>query len=367
MLKLFTLLTLALFAVQPPSPGEEKPAIPVETVTAIRSESLLTEIQLTGTVVSRRFSGLSSRADGLVEEVMVDAGSQVKKGDVLLTLDTRFAEIELDLIRTEIEVARVRLREAERKGEEVSRATESGAFAKSAAASLAADAQVRAAELKTLEVREVQQLERISRHRLVAPFDGSITRKATEAGEWVETGTTVFDLVETDALWFELQVAQEFLAAIQNVERATVLLDPFKGSPLKAKIDVVVPVKDPISRTFLTRLAFDDPDSLASPGMSGTAVLKVRPARPRSVSVPRDAVTRYPDGSAKVWTVREEAGRQVARSVSVTTSGRLGETVEVTEGLNGGEQVVVRGNEGLSEEDEVEATARPAETARDSR
>ena len=161
-------------------------------------------------------------------------------------------------------------------------------------------------------------------------------------------------------------MAQEFLAAIQNVEKATIVLDPFQTSPLKAKIDVVVPVKDPVSRTFLTRLTFEDPDSLASPGMSGKAILKVRAARPESVSIPRDAVTRYPDGSATVWTVREEGGRQVARSVAVVTSGSLGETIEVIEGLNGGEQVVVRGNEGLSEEDEVKATMRTAKESPDS-
>ena len=161
-------------------------------------------------------------------------------------------------------------------------------------------------------------------------------------------------------------MAQEFLAAIKNVEQATVILDPLQSSPLEAKIDVVVPVKDPVSRTFLTRLTFDDPESLASPGMSGKAVLKVRPARPQSVSIPRDAVTRYPDGSATVWTIREEGGRQIARSVPVVTSGSLGETVEVTKGLKGGEQVVVRGNEGLSDADEVEATMRNAKKAPDS-
>ena len=115
-LKALSQLCLVLFAVPPLfSSAEEKSSIPVETVTAVRSESLLTEIRLTGTVVSRRASGLSSRADGLVEEVMVDAGSQVKKGDVLLTLDTRFAEIDLELTRAEIEVARLQLRDAERK------------------------------------------------------------------------------------------------------------------------------------------------------------------------------------------------------------------------------------------------------------
>lgn len=346
--------------------AEEKSPIYVETVTAVRSDALLSEIELTGTVVSRRFSGLSSRVDGLVKEVMVDAGSEVKKGDVLLTLDPRFAEIELDLIRAEIEVARVQLRDAERRQEEASRLTDTGAFAKSAADSLDATAEIRAAELKTLQAREVQQLERLNRHQLIAPFDGLIARKATEAGEWVQTGATVFDLVETRDVWFELQMAQEFMAAIPNVEEATVILDPFPENPLSAQVDVVVPVEDPVSRTFITRLSLEDPDSLASPGMSGAAVLRVRPSRSKGVTIPRDAVTRHSDGRATVWTVSDEGGRQVAHSVEVTTAGSLGEAVEVSEGLVGGEQVVVRGNEGLSDEDEVKATTRTTANERDS-
>jgi len=354
---LLPLLALGLV----PLHAEDGPATVVETVTAIRSDSVLAEIRLTGTVVSQRHARLSSRTEGLVEEVMVDAGSRVEEGDLLLTLDTRIAEIELDLIRAEIETARVQLRDAEREREEVQGLIGTGAFAKSEAASREAAAQIRATELKALEVREEQQRERIERHRLVAPFSGSIARKSTESGEWVETGVTVLELVETDSLWFELQVAQEFLGAIRTVEEAELLLEAFPGSSLPAKIDVVVPVKDPVSRTFLTRLTFVDPDRLASPGMSGTAVLRSRPSRSSHVSIPRDAVTRYPDGSAKVWVVRAEEGKQVARSIPVSPSGSLGETIEIEAGLEGGERVVVRGNEGLSEGQAVDPRERRPE------
>lgn len=341
-----------------PASAAEDAAVIVETVTAVRSDSVSTGWELTGTVVSKRHAKLSSRAEGLVEKVLVDAGSKVEKGDVLLTLDTRLAEIELELIHAEIETAQVQLEDAEREREEVRRLTSSGAFAKSEAASREANARIRAAEMKALEVRGEQQKERIERHQLVAPFSGSIAKKTTEEGEWVETGTTVFELVETDSLWFDLQVAQEFLAAVESVESAVIRLDAYPDRELTAEIDVVVPVKDPISRTFLTRLTFDDPEGQASPGMSGTAHLRVRSSNSGNISVPRDAVTRYPDGSAKVWVVRGENDGQVARSLTVITAGGLGETVEIENGLEGGERVVVRGNEGLSEGQEVEARER---------
>ena len=224
----------------------DDPAVVVETVTAVRSDSVLSEWQMTGTVVSKRNAKLSSRSEGLVEKVLVDAGSRVEKGEALLTLDTRLAEIELDLIRADIETAKVQLEDAEREREEVRKLTSSGAFAKSEAASRETAARISAAEVKALEVREKQQLEQIERHRLVAPFSGTIARKTTEAGEWVETGTPVLELIETDSLWFDLQVAQESLAAVQAVESADVQLDAFPSENLKAKIDVVVSVKDPV-------------------------------------------------------------------------------------------------------------------------
>lgn len=329
--------------------AEESAPAPVETVTAMLTSDLEPELVQTGTVVSKRRARLSTRAEGLVEKVLVDAGSKVEKGELLMQLDTRLAEIDLELVKTEIETAEVQLEDAERQLEEVRELTETGAFARTEAASLDTMVKIRKTELAALRVREEQQLERIERHRLVAPFAGSIARKSAEAGEWVDTGTTVFELVETDALWFDLQVAQEFLATVGSDATATLTLDAYPQQTLEAKVDVVVPVKDPVSRTFLTRLTFDDPKGLASPGMSGSAVLKIESGDSSSVTVPRDAVMRYPDGSSKVWTVREEDGIPVAHPIEVETSAALGETAEVIEGLEGGEQVIVRGNEGLTQ------------------
>jgi multidrug efflux pump subunit AcrA (membrane-fusion protein) len=62
--------------------------------------------------------------------------------------------------------------------------------------------------------------------------------------------------------------------------------------------------------------------------------------------VPRDALTRYPDGSRSAFVVAREDGRELARERRVRV-GRVGTEVEVLEGLESGDRVVVRGNEAL--------------------
>lgn len=333
----------------PRSAFSAEEAVPVEVTTAQRSNEVIRTFSSTGTVTSRRRAMLSSRTTGLVQEISVDAGSRVKKGDTLAKLDTKLAEIELDLIRTEMEGARVELEDAKRRSSEVKDLIESGGFARTQARTLEAEVRIEEVELKRLQLLEAQQLERIDRHLLVAPFSGAIAAKMAEAGEWVETGTPVLELVEMERNWFDIQVPQEFLAPIRDAEGITVTLDAYPDVPLEGAISVVVPVKDQISRTFLTRFDLVDPDGLASPGMSGTAEVSWRSSKGESVKIPRDAVVRFPDGSAKVWIVEEAKESLQVRSRTIRTAGALGEFAEVVEGLEGGETVVVRGNEGLEE------------------
>lgn len=328
--------------------AEEVPAR-VVTVVAEKVDSMEREFTLTGTVTPRRDARLSARTDGLVAAVAVDAGSLVKPGDVLATLDTRLAEIALDLIRAEIAQAEVELAEAVRREEEVREISKTGAFPKSEAETRKSTVNLREAALARLRVREAAELERIERHRLVAPFGGIIVEKLAEAGEWVETGTPVLRLVETDAPRFDLRVPQEFLARVSSASGIRVVLDSFPAQALDAQIDAVVPVKDEASRTFLTRLGLSDPGHLAAPGMSGRAVIGYRSDHGDSVRIPRDAIVRYPDGTVKVWivTATGEGAKVDSRVVRTTTA--LGESAEVLEGLSGGETIVLKGNEGLRE------------------
>lgn len=346
-----------LFAVAPATVRSEEAPARVVTAIAEKTEGLPGEFTLTGTVTARREAKLSSRTDGLVAEVKVDEGSLVKPGDVLAVLDSRLATIALDMIRAEIAQGEAELAEAKRREEEVREISKTGGFAKSEAETRKTAVRIREAALLRLRVREQEQLELIERHRLVAPFGGVISEKIAEAGEWVETGTPVVQLVETEGTRFDLRVPQEFLSRISATERVSVVLDAFPEKILEAKIGVMVPVKDTASRTFLTRLELTDPERLAAPGMSGTARLLHRSGRRDAVRVPRDAVVRLPDGTAKVWIVTEAPAGAVAASREIRAGASLGEHTEILEGLAGGERIVLKGNEGLRENQPVAADA----------
>lgn len=330
------------------APAADAPVL-VTLVTARKSDGMDRTLQLTGTVTARHRAQLSPRATGLVARLNVDAGSRVAKGDMLLQLDPKLAELALTVLQAELAQGKLERANADRLVADIVELTRIGAFPKSEAETREAGARVGASRVQQLEARVQEQLELIERHKVLAPFDGVISRRLTEMGEWVATGTPVLELVGTDNVWFDLQVPQEELARISGAKKATITLDAWPARPLTARIDVRVPVKDPVSRTFLVRLALDDPGQLAAPGMSGTAEIAYQLVDGASVRIPRDAVVRYPDGTARVWVVEDRDGIPCATSRIVTTAGALGEWTEVVKGLTGGEQVVLRGNEGLKE------------------
>ena len=338
-----------LFAVVIPAYAAEPRPVTVET--AILAP-LATRLELTGSVTARHRSQLSSRTSGLILKMHVDAGVMVKQGDLLMELDSELAEIDLERMDGELEQARIELADAERLLTEGRALASRGAFPKSEADSRASAVEVRRATVRQLEARVKQQRSIIGRHRLLAPYDGVISRRLADAGEWVETGTPVADLVALDRPRLDVQVPQEHFAALVGDAAVTVRIDAFPGREFAGRVTATVPVKDPVARTFLTRVEWEDGDLDIGPGMSGRAVFVIRSGE-AVVQVPRDAVVRFPDGSAKVWTLADEGGRLIATSREVTLGESLTDSVRITKGIEAGARVVVRGNEGLEEGLEV--------------
>ena len=338
-------------------------AVLLSVVTAQKSDGIVRTLKLTGTVTARHQAQLSPRIAGLVSQLNVDAGKRVAKGDVLLELDPKLAQLALAVLQAELTQGKLQQADADRLVQDIVELTKIGAFPKSEAETRQAHSKLAASRLLQIEARVDEQRELMDRHKVLAPFAGVISQRFTDVGEWVATGTPVLELVGTDDVWFDLQVPQEELARIAGAKTTTVTLDAWTRTPLMARIDVQVPVKNPISRTFLVRLKMDDDaQQLAAPGMSGTAEIAYQLVDGASVRIPRDAVVRYPDGTARVWIIEDRDGIPIAMPRTVTTAGALGEWTEVVKGLTGGEQVVLRGNEGLKEGQAVRFTTEGSRT-----
>ncbi len=311
----------------------------------VAAGQLHAEIPLSGSVVSRRVSLLSSKVDGSVAEMLVEAGDEVSAGAPLVRLDRVMAEIELSSAQSRADEARARLKEAGRQRDETQRLVNSKHIAKSALEEARAAVEINTAAVQRLraEVRGYQ--ETLSRHEVTAPFDGVVSRKLVEVGQWVETSTALLELVAIRRLRVDVQVPQHYFAQIGPGTPVTMRLDSLPGRVFDAAVTRKIPVGHTSARTFPVHIELANDERLIAPGMSARVRLRLNQAA-ESLLLPRDAVIKGPDGSESVWVLAEEDGVETANRIDVKTGLAARDLVEVTaEALAVGDRVVVRGNE----------------------
>ncbi|MBD8526716.1 efflux RND transporter periplasmic adaptor subunit [Pseudomarimonas arenosa] len=318
-------------------------------MTAIQPEQSTRSEQrsLSGSLVALQSSALSARLAGVVASVHAEPGQAVAKGDLIAQLDPELAELELQRRRAAVAEAEQRLAEAERLRDERQRLAQQRNLAQSQAEAAASEAGIARSVLARLQAELAQQQAVLRRHQLRAPFAGVVTLRHVDVGEWVDPSQPVVELLDQAALRFDVQVPQEWWSDLGDQTTAELSFDPWPGRRYAAAIESRVPRQDPSSRSFLLRLRVLQPNDDLTVGMSGQAHFADGRAA-LALSLPRDAVVRYPDGSAGVWIIESpQQGEPVAQPRSVRLGGSLGERVQVLEGLQASDWVVLRGNERL--------------------
>ncbi|MGF7176930.1 efflux RND transporter periplasmic adaptor subunit [Azospirillum doebereinerae] len=308
-------------------------------------------LQLPGTVVSPQSSALATRVEGHVEALLVEAGDRVTRGQPLLTLDATLGRLELERLQHSLREAEHVHRDSQRLAKEAETLAGVQSVSQSKYRSQVAQAAIDESKLEQLKSAVAIQRERIGRHTLTAPFDGVVTGRQTERGQWVGADTAVLRLMQTDRLRVDVDVPERLHGLIAPGQTVTLAFGD--GAPVEAGVERVVPSSDPVSRTFPVHVALPNPQGTWMPGMSARVVFALAPGAADDVTqVPADAVERRPDGSVRVWVVRPASGGTgggtVARPVAVRTGRHAGDRIEVTSPeIRAGDAVVVRGNEGL--------------------
>lgn len=340
----FTMAALLLLASM--SNAAAQGATPV-TVGMAELAPVIEEVPLTGTVTSPRFARLSTSVGGLVQEVHVEAGDRVERGMLLLNLDPELEEIALRRAQAATREAKAELADARRRLSDAQKVKRLG-ITEQEVRSLQAEVSINEAAVDRLQAEERRQAAILERHQLTAPFTGVVSRKLTEAGEWIEPGTAVFELVATDGLRMDFQVSQEYYPRIDDHSAVQVELDAVPGRRFDAHISAVVPVSDRNVRTFMLRVVLDDAAVPMIPGMSARAWLRLGTGE-QGVVVSRDALIRYPDGRITVWLIEDSDDMPTVTERRVNTGLAFSGQVEITEGLQPGTRIVLQGNEALQD------------------
>ena len=277
---------------------DSRPLVRVGTV--VRGIPFADTLSVQGTVRTKNAATISARMPGAIDEILVEEGDRVQKGTVLFRVDqvnlfnaVRAAEDDLRLARAKLVQVEVQGEKAHLDAARMKRLFESRAVTKdqweradvaektAVAAQDAAKAAVTKAETGLSVARK-----NFSDSAVCAPFDGIVTHKYKDMGDYVGPGVPVFGMDDPETYEVAISLNAERYARV--VEGATeVVLPSTNGTPLVAKVSYKSPRVNPATRTFEIRAVIAKTDALA-PGM--IADCQVVFARRQSQAVPVTAI-----------------------------------------------------------------------------
>ncbi|MGI9317476.1 MAG: efflux RND transporter periplasmic adaptor subunit [bacterium] len=319
---------------------------PMVVVEVAQEVSLVEEVSLSGSVISPQIANLSTEVSGVIKNIAVEVGDQVKAGDLILKLNSDLSELSVEAARAETKQAVEELTDARRRLADAKLLAQSSNLSVNEVKSLAARERINIAGVERFSAVQKRQEAQLERHTLRAPFDGVVSKKQVEQGEWITPGQPVVELVASKNMLIEFQAPQDIFSRLGKVSEIYIRFDALPDQVLAARIKTVIPIVNPTTRTFIIRTALNNADTRLAPGMSASAVLNLS-AGSRGVVINRDALIRYPDGRVTLWVVIQEGDQAKVQERRVEIGPGFQGKIAITTGLSSGSQVVVRGNEAL--------------------
>ncbi len=315
--------------------GPPPEAVAVATVTEQHWETILHAV---GTLTSERGVTISPQVAGAVTRIHFQSGEEVKKGDVLVELDT---EVE----KAELASALARERLAEREAERTRALVPAGAAPE-------ADLDAAEAELDTARAQVSDVRARIGLKTIRAPFSGRLGIREVNLGQYLAPGDTISVLETSDTMFVDFTLPQEHLKEV--AVGLSVRVSVADGRPIVGTIFAVEPALDAGTRAIPLRAIIPRVDGRLRSGMF-VDVQVVLPRKEPYLVVPATAIVHAPYGNS-VFVVedkpQDEPGMRetpdgapvfVVRQQFVRTGPRRGDFVAVLEGLTVGEPVVMAG------------------------
>lgn len=316
-------------------------AVPVQVVDA-RNIELAPGIWIAGTVISHQDARISSEVEGRIE-LLVEIGDEINEGEIIAKIDDTTIRMQLEEARAEISPIEAKLNFFNRQAERLNQLAKQNNAAKNRLDEVNSDRDQMRGELSMMNTRLAQARDKLNRTTILAPFNGVVAERFKEAGEWAKIGDELVRLVNTEATEIQGRIQQQSATFIKKGDSIEVTDGHARTM---ATVRTLVPVGDDISRLYEIRLDFDETAWLA-----GHAVrIKVPTAIPQNVLVvPRDALV-IRENTIKVFRILED---NTAEAVYVKTGIANDMLIEVTGDINEGDKIVVRGNERLLPQQQV--------------
>ncbi|HVG20067.1 MAG TPA: efflux RND transporter periplasmic adaptor subunit [Blastocatellia bacterium] len=348
-------------------------AVPARVISASRKQ-IRRNVESVGSLFPYEEVVVSSEVEGKVEQVLVDVGDRIAKGQPIVKVSPTELQLTLEQQRASLRQARARLGLAE--GGDDLKDVRGAAEVKKAAADLAdaeqkyrraralldqgllprqsfdeAEARYNAARAAyDLSVQAVENLrgqlaqsrasaalaqKKVGDSIIRAPFAGQVKERSVTQGQYLKVQTPVMVIVNVDPLRVRLKVPEKMAAWVRTGQTVTVSVEAYAGRTFAGTISRINPSVDQQTRSFEVEALIENHDGALKPGFFVKASIPSDNVA-NAVFVPQESLV-YVYGVYKVFVV--EGGTLKEKEVKVGE--RSGEEVEVLEGISEGERIAL--------------------------
>lgn len=307
---------------------------PPQTVSTMKVafEEWQPSLSAVGTLRAVRGVDVAPEVAGLVSEIMIKSGAEVKAGDILLTMRADDIAAQLQSLQASARLAELNFKRS----------------AEQLAAKAISQAQhdVDDANLKGARAAVAQQQAQLAKKTLRAPFDGRLGITKVNAGQVLNPGEVVVTLQQLDPIYINFTAPQRSLGQLKTGQIVNVTIDAFPGKVFKGTISTINPKIDVATRNVQVEAVLRNTGGALRPGMFGNVSVDTG-AKQRYLTLPQTAVTYNPYGETLfvVKTGEPKDGKPVlnAQQVFVTSGPTRGDQIAIIKGLAEGTEVVTSG------------------------
>ena len=341
--------------------------------TPVQRMSVQRQVELSGTLLSPDQAKISSEVAGIIREVRVQLGTEVKTGDVLVRLEPSELQFALDRAESALRQVEAQLgidraqdkqppaddqvasvRQAMANRDDARAAFERAQNLNSRGLLTRADRDTAETRLKVTEANYQAALDtvhslkaslqdrrasyelaqkKLSDAVIKAPVAGSISERLVQPGEFIRENTPVATIVQMSPLKLKTAIQERNASVIRPGQTVEFDVEAFIDRKFKGKIAYVSPSVDQATRTFAVEAMVDNPERLLKPGFFAKGVV-LTSVDEQVLAVPEDAVSTLA-GVSTVYVI--ENGK--ARQQQIALGARQNKLIEVTSGLKGEEML----------------------------
>lgn len=281
-------------------------------------------------------------------------GDHVERGQRLASIDPTDFQLDLAAAKAQTDRAEVEAKRAEDEHRRMEMLYDAKSLAPNDYLKFKAAFDSAARQHEQATATEGLFRKRLADATLYAPTSGYIAKRSIEPGDVAATGHPVFEIVQMEPVEVNVGIPETDVHRVRLGQEADIAVPALPGKTFQGTVRLINVSADPGTRTYMARIAVENPERLLRVGMVAEAAIR----GDRTVSMmtlPGEAVVRDPQGATQVFVYYPDQQRVYAKRVEIGAA--AGRDIEIKSGLAGDELIVLAGQGKLRDGVTVSATA----------